>query len=211
MSQLPERLFDLLGPGDNLLLLSPPFVTASPEACVDLLAPGESGQENVLAVTYTKSPGDFLARWKQHGSASPAEATIINVETETRSAAPMTADGSPVEQRATVSVEHVSSPADLTDLGVTLTNQLDEWHAETPARQTVACVHSVTSLLQYVDLEQTFKFLDVVTGKFTEVDAIAHFHMDPTAHDDQTIHQLLPLFDVVCEYEDDEWSLQTAY
>lgn len=200
----------MVDPGDTVLVLCPPFVPDGSLACVDLLTVDPTAQENVLSITYTESPCDRLALCDEYDGTQPADVSIINVEVNVRSTATSVTGGDSTEIPPELTANHVSSPADLTDLGVTITTQLDEWQAEAPDRQIVACFHSVTALLQYVDRRPTFKFLDVLTDRFTATDAIAHFHMDAGAHDERTISSLVALFDVVCEYENGEWTLRTA-
>ncbi len=101
----------------------------------------------------------------------------------------------------------VSSPSDLTGLGIEITNALGELTDTDEDRQPVVCFHSLTPLLQYVSREELFQFLHKVTHTFTEEDAIAHFHMDPTVHDEETITTFLHLFDAAIIYDDGEWRL----
>lgn len=210
MKTLPGRLSELLDPGDSVLVLCPPFVTDGSVACLDLLTVAPPAQENVLCITYTQSPSDRLALCNEYGGMQSADASIINVEANARSTATSVGGDDSTDVSRELAIDHVSSPADLTDLGVKITTQLDEWKAEAPDRQIVACFHSVTALLQYVDRRPAFKFLDVLTDRFTAADAISHYHMDASAHDERTINSLVSLFDVVCEYENGEWTLRTA-
>jgi hypothetical protein len=58
-------------------------------------------------------------------------------------------------------------------------------------------------MLQYVELDQAFRFLHVVTDRLADADAMAHFHVDPGAHDDETIETLTSLFDGAWTFEDE--------
>lgn len=68
------------------------------------------------------------------------------------------------------------------------------------------CFHSITALLQYADLSCVFRFLHVLTRHVDTVDGVAHYHIDPTAHDAQTLATIETLFDTVIEYEDGDWT-----
>ena len=71
------------------------------------------------------------------------------------------------------------------------------------------CFNSITSLLQYADLQRGFRFLHVVTGRVKTVGGVGHFHIDPDAHDAQTLATLKGLFDAVVEVNDDgSWDVQ---
>ncbi len=69
--------------------------------------------------------------------------------------------------------------------------------------QTVICFHSLTALIQYADLQRVFRFLHVLTARIDLIDAVAHFHMDPGAHDAQTRNTLVQLFDAVINIGED--------
>jgi hypothetical protein len=69
--------------------------------------------------------------------------------------------------------------------------------------QIAVCFNSVTSLLQYADLQRAFRFLHVVTGRVKTVGGVGHYHLDPDAHDSQTLATLKGLFDAVVEVEED--------
>jgi hypothetical protein len=57
-------------------------------------------------------------------------------------------------------------------------------------------------MLQYVELETAYEFLHAITGQLYAADARAHFHVDPSAHDSQTVDSITSLFDAVVELDD---------
>ena len=65
------------------------------------------------------------------------------------------------------------------------------------------CFNSITSLLQYADVQRAFRFLHVVTGRVKTVGGTGHYHLDPEAHDRQTLATLKGLFDAVIEVNED--------
>jgi hypothetical protein len=58
-------------------------------------------------------------------------------------------------------------------------------------------------MLQYVDVETAYEFLHAVTGQVHAAGARAHFHVDPSAHDDQKIAAIMSLFDASVSLQDD--------
>jgi hypothetical protein len=98
-----------------------------------------------------------------------------------------------------VSVTRVGDPSDLTRLGITVSRLLAESDGEEPP---VACVHSLTELLQYVDRRRLFRFLHLLKNRIDSVEANAHYHMDPSAHDPQVVSVFESLFDVVVRVEE---------
>lgn len=209
MPTFQETIADDINAGDNVLLLCPPFVTAGPATCVDLLTVEAHAARNVLSIIYTPSPRDRFALCDQYADTRPADATIINVDVDTRSSLAPPVSDAPPETPDDLTLERVQSPTNLTSLGVKITNQLDTWTTNSPETQVVGCFHSITALLQYVTLAQTFKFLNVLTSRFADANAITHYHMDPAAHDAETISRLSRLFDSVVEYQQGEWSVST--
>ena len=191
---------DVDGEGDasNVLLLAPSLSAAENEVCIDLLTLSDIDHENVLSVTFTQTAQDRLELWETHvGDDLPAQAGIITVGEQTRSTSSQRPP--PTHTPGRIAIDAVSDPDDLTGLGISLTNYLSDW--EENANQTVLCFHSLTPLLQYADLERVFRFLHVLTGRIASMEAVAHFHMDPTAHDDQTRQTLSQLFGATIELD----------
>lgn len=196
-----------LGDATNILLLAPPIDSRSDEACMNLLTAAAPAHEDVLCVSLTRSATDRLKLWHTHvGDDAPANTGLVSVDGSIPSltfhpeASPHVGDS--------VSIKTVSNPADLTGLGIALVEYITEWEADD--NQIVACFHSITTLLQYTDLDCTFRFLNVCTKHFDAADAVAHYHMDPRAHDEQTVDTLKQLFDASVEIDDDdEWLVTT--
>lgn len=183
----------------NVLLLAPSLSTAEEEACINFLTFLDISQENILSVTFTQTAQDRLELWQTHvGDERPARAGIVSVGEPTRSASSQrTTSRQPPES---ISIDTISDPADLSRLGITIENYLSEW-AENE-NQTVICFHSLTPLLQYADRERVFRFLHLLTGRIDSIDAVAHFHMNPEAHDAQTRNTLVQLFDAVIDIDE---------
>jgi len=103
-------------------------------------------------------------------------------------------------------VDAVLDPADLTTLGIRISEQLSEWGSTD--EQPVVCFHSLTELLEATDLNRAFRFLHLLTRRLSLAGAIAHFHLDPETCDEKTIETLRPLFDAVLEVDEDgTWSM----
>jgi len=201
-----RSLHDEDGTEACVLLLAPSLHAATEDACLDLLSFDAPAEENVLWVTYTRSPDDCVQDWMAHADAQPENVQFVNVGETTR-AASARPGGSTASNVAEQAVESLSSPGDLTGLGIKLSEILKEWDHND--NQTVVCFDSLTALLQYADLQTIYKFLHVLTGRFDAADVTAHFHLDPDACDQQTVSTLTSLFDTVVELEDGEWSVRS--
>ena len=88
-----------------------------------------------------------------------------------------------------------------------VTDCLDAWESST-AYQTTVCFESISTLFQYADRQQVFKFLYALIDHLAASSCISHCHMDPEAHEEETLGIITELFDVVCEYEEDGWTFQ---
>lgn len=196
-----QTVTERLAGANSTLLLASSFDEATDECCTQFLHPSAPKDSNVLWVSYTKSPDQQLRRWQAHAAERPANMGMVSVEDSTRSVA-ADAGGTSDLMGPNRPVETVSSPNDLTGLGIRITEFLTDW--EENDNQTVVCFDSLTALLQYVELETAYEFLHILAGRMATVDAFAHFHMDPEAHDEQTVESITTLMDAVVEIEDGE-------
>jgi hypothetical protein len=206
MSTQATSLVSEVATASNVLLLAPSLDAQDDDACLDLLTVADPAQENVLSVTFTQSATDRVQLWDSHVDERPAHTGIISIGEMTRSTS---ANSTTTLQPGAgpLVIETVSDPSDFTNLGMTISSFLSEW--DKGNNQTVGCFHSITALLQYASLQRVFRFLHVLTGRIETSDAVAHYHMDPSAHDQQTISTLTPLFDAIIELNDDgEWSVR---
>jgi len=172
-------------PGRNVVVMAPSLSDEKRATCLDLQHAGPPDQLDVLRVAYSASPAELVAEWRDHGGELPGRMGIIVVGDQPGH---RTSDADLPENVFVTT----ANPNDITGLGMRLNNYLND-HDEDA--QLVVCFDSMTEMLQFSELQPVFKFLHMFTGQLREVDAIGHFHLDPGAHDDQTISRLKPLFD----------------
>ncbi|WP_436911219.1 DUF7504 family protein [Halosimplex marinum] len=211
MCSIIEQSGVSIRPGDNVLVCCPSFTGAEPRLCLDLLTPDGSTDVRALSVLFTQSPAEHVDAWQRVAGGYPTRMRILAVDASARS--DRSRDGADEEDDGAEgdpdrAVERVGSPHNLTRLGVQIADCLDEWD-DAPDR-TVVCFQSVTTLLQYVDLDSAAEFLDVVAERCAATDAVAHYHLDPQAHDDEAIERLDDLFATTVAFEDGEWTVRTA-
>ncbi|WP_225741195.1 DUF7504 family protein [Halorussus halophilus] len=192
--------------GASVLLLAPSLHESTDSACLDLLSLDDPDEENLLWVTYTRSPDSCVQDWLGHAGERPDNMRFVSVGETTRSASAVSGSGGASPPGGDL-VETLSSPGDLTGLGIKLSEILKEWSAND--NHTVCCFHSLTALLQYADLQTVYKFLHVLTGRFEATEVTAHFHLDPDACDTQTVSTLTSLFDTVVEFDDGDWVVRS--
>jgi hypothetical protein len=171
MREITERL-----DGASTVLLAAPSMGGDRTLCTSLLTRG--GATNVLFVTFTGEPDACVAR-------------IENADADVRNTGVVTVgETGPAGDRSGAVTGSVSSPSDLTGLGIEIGTFLSE--REPPV---TVCFDSLTSMLQYVDFETAYEFLHAVTGQVHAAGARAHFHIDPEAHDEQHVAAITSLFD----------------
>lgn len=186
-----------LADATTIMLGAPSMSQGTDGLCVDLLTPEGSGPVSVLWVTLTRSPEQCLESWRAERDTDPDDFGVIVVGD-----VPGTG-GTDVDNQA---VKTVSSPSDLTGIGITV----GEFVSGRDEPITV-CFDSLTALLQYVDLETAYEFLHALTGQLYSVGAVSHFHIDPNAHDRQTVDTLLSLFDAEVDLSGEDPSVRTRY
>lgn len=177
----------------NVMLLAPSIGAAKSNACHALLTQTPPESTNVLAVSFTETPAEWVDEWDATAGGPPARGAVVSIGQAEASLEDPT--------WATATTENAS---DLTGIGIQLSELLSGL-AESAGddESLVVCFDSVTSLLQYADLQRTFRFLHVVTGRVKSVGGVGHYHVDPQAHTAQDLATLKGLFDAVVEVDDD--------
>lgn len=189
----------------NVLVLAPRIGAHEDRACSRLFAESAAEETHAIMVAYGSSAEERLAIWSDDIGANPVEATVVDVETVTRSAAAASAsDGAAESQPSNVRYKPVSDPTALIELGTTLDACLQ---SATPARHTALCFHTLTDVLQYSERREVSKFLNVLTGNVDRAGAVAHYHLDPAAHDDATVELFGRFCDAIVDVRDVDSSL----
>lgn len=184
----------------NILVLGPLRGTAEDRCCLNLLSGVATDPRNILFVTLTRSVDDRLETWRRRMEDAPANMTVLSLGEQTRTSGvkeTVTVKDGPDD----VTITSLADPSDLTRLGITLTDQLSALPDEGAGSS--ICVHSLTSLLQYVDARRLFRFLHILQKKVDTVGAVAHYHMDPDTHDQQTVSVFETLFETVVRTTED--------
>ncbi len=183
-------VIDKLDGATNILLELPPM-GGGQEVCTGLLSEGVT-EPSVLYVSFTQQAQDCIDQWEAGG----AQARNLGVIT--------VGDALSATDRDDITTESISTASDLTGLGIQIGQFLSEWDAPV-----VVCFDSLTSMLQYVDFETAYEFLHAITGQVHAAGARAHFHVDPSAHDDTQIAGITALFDAKVSLEGEEPEVRT--
>lgn len=147
-----------------------------------------AGALAVLGVTLSDSPRQWVDRWTDRFGA------------RTETLAVVTSGDAPVGEHGGVAVRTVSTPADLTGLGIHIGNFVAE-HADSDPH-VVVLFDSLTVLLQYAPVNTVYRFLNAVTTRLAAAGVTAVFHLDPATQDDRTVASVNAVFDTVTEVRD---------
>lgn len=183
MDTLGGRLDD----ARTVLVLASPLDPASVDVCMDLLAHDDPVGGQVLSVLFTRRPDRRVANWKRHVGDLPDTFEILSSQR-------------PSELPAGVDVQTVGRPGNLTGIGVAITERLAGWDDDRPGS---VCLHSVTAQLQYATTDQVYQFLYTLAGHLASEGIHGHVHLNPAAHDDETVDTFKTLFDAVVEVAED--------
>jgi hypothetical protein len=172
------------------------------------LAPVRAGRTLLVEGATVDGVGAFVHRATDPGDGEGAILVGTNATgrrlLDTRRNAGSEADG-PVyvvdcvsqQQGTTVdepTVEGVSSPADLTGIGIRISGFYRRLAAEDIERVRVGLL-SVSTLLMYADLRRVSRFVHVLTGRVASTDGVGLLALDSSAHEDQTVGTIRQLCD----------------
>ena len=183
----------------NVLLSAPSLGAAGNEACDSLLTETAPSETNILVITFTDTPEEWVEDWMDSVGVSPVRGGIVSI-----------GQADAAVDDPSWAVKTIENPSDLTGIGIELSELLSGMAtAADEDEHLVVCFDSITSLLQYAALQRAFRFLHVVTGRVKTAGGVGHYHLDQEAHDRQTLATLKGLFDAVVNVDEDgELSIQ---
>jgi len=190
----------------SVLLVAPASEPADDRACVDLLTFDEPRRENILSVTFSQTPAERLSLWRREGDGTMPNRSAVVDGCGSTTAAERAAI---TEEMPEVSVDVLSDTAGPMELALTIGQYLGEWAQD--SERTLACIHSLSELLDSFARGEVVQLINALDARLAATDAVAHYHLDPSAHDEQTVADIRPLFDAVAEHvPEDGWTVTTA-
>jgi KaiC/GvpD/RAD55 family RecA-like ATPase len=183
---LPDALCREFDDGTNLLL-SGPAMSGKRTTLLDLVARGERDGDGSVLVTSRDPAEEIVEEYEAALDDRSAFLHIVDcVSTQSGSAT------------AAAGVHHVSSPGDLTGIGIEFSGVAED-AAEAGFDRLRVGFDSLSPLLMYVDLQRLFRFLHVFTSQIQSQGWLGVFSVDPESHDAQTVNTISQLFDGVLE------------
>jgi KaiC/GvpD/RAD55 family RecA-like ATPase len=178
---------DGLDPGQNVLVSGPPM-SGKRQLVFDLLAPEDVPTDPLVVITTDDPTSRIQTEFDDRGvSFDPASFRVVD------------ATGAPGDSDP--AIHRVSSPSDLTGMGVAFTQAVEQMG--TPDRLRLGFV-SISTLLQYVDAERAFSFLHVLSRRTSAAGYLGVYSIDPTTHEDRFVNVVTSIFDTAIEIREDE-------
>jgi len=172
-------------------LLAGPAMSGKYDLLLSLVTEGIEAGDGALFVTTNDDASGVIDAIEEQVGELPANVRLVDCVSERQGGGSLPADR----------VEYVSSPADLTGIGIGVSEQLRRF-AHSDVERTRMAFYSLSTLLMYADLETVFRFLHVLTGRVDSIGGMGVFAIDPTTHDESTKNTLKQLFDGVIELRD---------
>ncbi|MFB6073458.1 MAG: RAD55 family ATPase [Haloarculaceae archaeon] len=179
-------------PGTSLLVAGP-AMTGKEQLAYDILKDGLRSGDGAVVVT-TNDPAAGVAEQFVSDVPDLAEGQLGVVDCRGEG------DG---ENPEGVYVHHVSSPGDLTGMGIALTEALDTLHRGGRQHGRLA-LSSLSTMLTYTDKKTVFKFCHVMSSRLDTAEYMGVFTIDSGAHDDQTLQVIKQAFDGMIEIRESE-------
>ena len=176
------------------------------ETCTRCLNGGDPDRRAELTVTY---PGESAedGGFGDHSRMQPAKKGLVSVGDSMRSAAAAGSAGP--DFTGAVAQDAIADPTNLQRLGTSISEFCQRWDDED--YDIYVCFDSLSALLEYTSPEVVFQFCHVLTKRLESVDAIAHFHLDPERHADETVATFQSIFDRVVGQETQAATMDVDY
>jgi len=189
---LPGDELDELPPGTTVLISGPSLV-GKRQIAIEMLAAGNGDGDGMLLVTTKTSAASILRDFER-----------IQPEFDRNRVGLI--DSSGTDDRdgiREVATEYVGSPGDLTGISIG-TAKLTKRFADRGVANVRHGLVSISTLLQYLDVETVFKFLHIYTNRVESSGGFAVFTLDDDSHDQQTVNTLTGEFDGVVQLRETE-------
>ncbi|UPV73451.1 hypothetical protein M0R89_12965 [Halorussus limi] len=170
-------------PGTNLLVAGPAMGGAR-RLALRLVAEGNDRGEGMVLVSTDKASGKLL---------SECDGLCTDLGRSPLGVVDCVSRGSG-SGRFADRVETVSSPGDLTGIGIEFSGLYQNIHRAGTERVR-AGLYSVSTLLMYADFQTVSRFVHTVSGRIAATDGLGVFFIDPATQDQKVVSTVTQLCD----------------
>lgn len=177
--------------GTNVLIRGP-VMTGKRRLMHALLTQGKPHDCGTIAVTTRKSAAQTIRDFESVTEFPPGDRlSIVDCTGVVRGFG---------DARDSATVSYVSTPGDLTGIGIGVTKFMRRYYDE--GLDARLGLHSLSTMLMYSDLRRVFQFLHVMTGRIRNSEFVGIFTLDDTMVADENVDMLTQPFDAVIEVRD---------
>ena len=182
-------------PGSSLLVTGA-AMTGKEALLTDLLADGVASSNGAVAVTTGGRAEDVIADIEaQTGGIDSA--AICGIDCRANS------NREEVELDGGAYVHRVSSPSDMTGIGIGITNCFERLH-DAGLDSGRLGLTNLSTMVTYTDRQTVFKFCHVLSSRLDSAEFLGVFTIDSSAHDKQTLQVLKQAFDGLVELREND-------
>ncbi len=183
-------------PPGSSLLVSAPAMTGKEAFLYDCLADGASDEQGTVVVTTGGDAEDALDRIHSRSSALDPD-TLCGIDCRTDS------DRENLERDDGSYITRVTTPSDMTGIGIGITNCFERLHDVGVDRGRLG-LSNLSTMVTYSDKETVFKFCHVLSSRLDSAEFLGLFLVDSTAHNEQTLQVVKQAFDGLIEIRETE-------
>lgn len=177
--------------------------------CTACLDRGNPDRRAELTVTFPQTDAEENG-FADHSREQPAKKGLIAVGDTMRSAtAASGGENAGPSFTGAVAQDAIADPTNLQRLGTSMSEFCQHWDADD--YEICVCFDSLTALLAHTSPEVVFQFCHVITKRLESVDALAHFHLDPAKHADETVATFQSIFDQTIGVETEAETMDVDY
>ncbi len=188
---------DGVEPGSTLLVVGPPM-TGKRDLVLQLLAEGFDTEEGAAVISTDASAGEIRESLAAYTDRAGGELPLGVIDCVGDSHG--RDDSGPFDAR-------VSSPADLTGIGMELTTVLERLYADRTERLRFGLL-SLTTMSMYSDADQVVRFLHAVTSRVEQADAFGLVVAHSDTMDEEHLTRLRSFVDGVVEMREGDDGLE---
>ncbi|WP_115865096.1 DUF7504 family protein [Halorussus litoreus] len=183
---------DGVDPGTNLLVAGP-AMSGARRLAIRLVTDGNDRDEGMVFVTTNKSGERLLSQCDELcGGVNGSQYGVVDCVSR--------------QQGRDQSDDHValvSSPSDLTGIGIEFSGLYRDVHAN-GCERVRAGLYSLSTLLMYAEFRTISRFVHTIGGRIDAADGLGVFLIDPTTQDERVISTIAQFCDARVDVRDDD-------
>jgi KaiC/GvpD/RAD55 family RecA-like ATPase len=181
--------------GSNILV-SGPAMSGKEDLVRSMLASGsEQGQGAIIVTTSDRAEAVIDDYRERVPGLDESKLGVVDCRGEGGRSSERTPEGT--------FVYHISSPGEITGMGIGITKCLEALE-DAGADSGRFALTSLSTILTYTDKKTVFKLCHVLNSRFDSTGYLGLFTIDSSAHDDQTLQVIKQAFDGMVEIREKE-------